>query len=244
MRLGVMILTRNGEGYDGRFPGKGMAELFGKSTTLVIIEKALSLKTDGVIMAIPDTRDSDVLRRLGEDAGIQVYQGDPVDILDRQLRAMRVADFDMALVWSGDCPLAMNRYNRPLINAALERGPDWWVVDLGKSYCPMEGSVGGVYSIQYFESLRKIADRDSWKPSQREQPNVHAHRTPGYDEELLKHTYSVELPNGPDKTKTDMKLSIDYPLELAVANKVCRYLGHLPESMEEVDLAYRSIHSL
>lgn len=88
-----------------RFPGKSMAKLHGKPVIQWTIERAKGIMPAAtVVLAVPDTDESEPMLELANSLGIQNFCGDEHDVLKRMYDTARFFNFDVIMRLTGDCP--------------------------------------------------------------------------------------------------------------------------------------------
>lgn len=84
-RLVLIIQARMGS---TRLPGKSMMDLAGAPLVGRILERVKRCRRlDDIVLAIPDTPQDGVLRRLGDSYGVNVFAGSENDLLERYYQA-------------------------------------------------------------------------------------------------------------------------------------------------------------
>lgn len=102
INLGIIICARM---TSSRFPGKSMAKLHGKPVIQWVIERAKAISPMAtVVLAAPDTDESEPMLALANSLGIQNFCGSEHDVLDRVYQAARFFNFDHIMRITGDCP--------------------------------------------------------------------------------------------------------------------------------------------
>jgi len=242
MIISAFVTTRNGEGAGGRFPGKGMASLCGRPLSYWIFKKCAETPgLDSFVACIPDTPQSKPIGDLCTRMGGLVAKGPLEDLLTRWERAIELTNPDWVLGLSGDSPFVDQALLNNSVKTIRETKPTTISFGYDISESDVEGTGVSCHRPIRYKLLRKWYEEGNFDP---EMLSHAQHLARGHEAELT----TCVLPR-PDwfyipKTETPMKLSIDLPLELAVANKICAYLGHFPKSSEEVYLASKHIFSL
>ena len=83
-----------------RLPGKSMLDLAGKPLVFRIIERVKRCKNiDEIVLAIPEKQEDEILREVGNEAGVLVYQGSENNLLERFYKSaiMTSADYVVRL---------------------------------------------------------------------------------------------------------------------------------------------------
>ena len=157
------------------------------------------------------------------------------DIVGRLNNAYLARNTNDAVIHSGDCVFPDTRIMDKLWTL-LEVNPGAWEVS---TYITPH-AMGGERAVnikrrsywQHIDALLKQEDRrrEQWGSV----PEV----------QRLVNGKGIVLPPDFDTTKTRMKVSIDWPLEAAIATKIVEHLGRWPETDEDILTAYREITSL
>lgn len=101
-KIGVIIQARMSS---KRFPGKSMALLRGAPVLEHVIKNCQAIKqATQVILAVPDTDDSEPMLQLADSLGIQNFCGKEYDVLNRYYEASKFFDLDIIVRITGDCP--------------------------------------------------------------------------------------------------------------------------------------------
>ena len=94
-RVGLIIQARMGS---SRLPGKSLMSLAGKPLVSRIIERVLRCTAvDVIILAIPQTRDNELLKELACASGVSVFMGDEDDVLSRYYEAAVLFGVDLVV---------------------------------------------------------------------------------------------------------------------------------------------------
>lgn len=107
--IGVVIQARM---TSTRFPGKVMAMLAGKPVLQHVIERCKLIrgpikikKPIKVIVAAPDTPESEPILKLAQELGVQNFCGPENNVLERYYGAARFHKLDVIIRITSDCPL-------------------------------------------------------------------------------------------------------------------------------------------
>lgn len=230
--MNIIILARE---RSARFPRKHLAMIAGVTLIAGIVERCL--RHGKVYLATGPMRDNRHLGRAAVEAGANPYYESYRPEWDIHSRVVNLCDkygLDNFLPYSGDSPWVDER-----------------MIDLVGRIVPIDGGAvgpvgpvapGGIeatgiahLSTKYFDAF---CDGISLDDRRREEPWQFA--IDPVDNPL----YTLvpvpwERPAG-----TAIKTSIDYPLEAAVADKICRYLGRWPRTDDEILKAYKEITEL
>jgi spore coat polysaccharide biosynthesis protein SpsF (cytidylyltransferase family) len=123
LKIGIIIQARM---TSKRFPGKSMALLDGKPVIRHVIERALKVNNvHKVILAVPDTLESEPMLQLAHQLGIENFCGSEDNVLDRYYRASIYHNIDVIMRITGDCPLISPKVCDDVLKLALWRRTDY-----------------------------------------------------------------------------------------------------------------------
>jgi spore coat polysaccharide biosynthesis protein SpsF len=109
-----------------RLPGKVLRELAGRPMVLQVVERARRIAdVDEVLVAIPDLAEDDVLAQTLEHVAIPFVRGPGDDVLHRYTLASAAAAADVVVRITADCPLLSPTVSGRVVDAFLERRPDY-----------------------------------------------------------------------------------------------------------------------
>lgn len=216
-----------------RFPRKHLAMIGGVTLIAGIVHKCL--RHGNTYLATGPFADN---RRLGEaalQAGATVYyeEGRPEwDIHFRVMNLCAAYRIDSFLIVSGDSPWIDERLIE-LIGPLTP--PDGGTIGAEGPTAPggIEATRTRHLSTKWWNSL---CDGVSLDDHRREEPGQFGTGATG--QQLL-----MPLPWA-RPTGTAIKTSIDYPLEAAIADKICRWMGRWPRNDDEIVYAYKEITEL
>ncbi len=102
LSLGIIVCARM---TSKRFPGKSTALLHGKPVIQWVLERCQRIhKRAKVIVAVPDTDDSEPILEIASQLGIDNFCGSELDVLNRMYEAAKFFKFDVIMRITGDCP--------------------------------------------------------------------------------------------------------------------------------------------
>lgn len=102
-KVACIIQARMGS---SRLPGKIIKDLVGRPMLLHLVERVRQARRlDEVIVATSDGMSDDPVEKLLGENGIPCFRGDEDDVLSRYVGAARLADADVVVRITGDCPL-------------------------------------------------------------------------------------------------------------------------------------------
>jgi len=235
MNIGALIIARMSS---SRFPGKVIAELFGEPMVGQII-KRMKTVVDTVCVATTSLPDDDELEYVARDYGALVYRGETWDVFHRRWNASIENNFDYAFDVSGDCPFIDVELCRLLYNAVADNpGYDYYTHppyyrDIGEAISPIRGLT---YYPRVWEKLEKLTTLEERKKVEGSYGALLVEK--GFND-TDDHTYFIK--EHLNRIQTPMKLSIDYPIELDVANLICEHLNHVPNTTDELVEAYKVV---
>lgn len=129
-RIGVVIQARM---TSTRFPGKSMAMLIDKPVIQHTIERAKQIKAGIkdkyddpiVILAVPDTVESEPMLELAEELQIENFCGSEVNVLERYYYAAIHFKLDYIVRITGDCPFIDAKVSSEVLQLLLWRKCDY-----------------------------------------------------------------------------------------------------------------------
>lgn len=234
MKIGAMIKARLGS---TRFPRKHIHRLWDTTVIQQIIRKAK--KIEGLKEIIIETSTEPIDEYFDEIAnreGIKCFRGEPQDLFMRDTDCMSEYGLDYGLMISGDCPMFDPVIAQRLVDAVVIN-PGHEIYSPSSTYHkPMGGTTS---SIQSYEHIMRYM------------VPLYTHPTP---DKMWEQYWVLELEDV-DNVEVDctdimpvkwtpIETSVDYPLQLAVLNVVCEYLGHFPADYSEVAEAFRNVYAL
>jgi len=89
-----------------RLPGKVLMDIEGKPMIWHVVNRLkFSKKLDDIILAIPDTKESDILEEFAENNNIKYFRGGEEDVLSRYYQTAKKFNVDPIIRITSDCPL-------------------------------------------------------------------------------------------------------------------------------------------
>lgn len=89
-----------------RLPGKVLMQVEGKPVVWWVLERLRKAKRiDEIVLAIPDTKENDVLEHFAKENNIKYYRGSEGDVLKRYYQAAKQNNVDVVVRITADCPL-------------------------------------------------------------------------------------------------------------------------------------------
>ena len=88
-----------------RLPGKVLADISGKPMLLHIIERMGMVKANEIILAIPNTKENDILEKFAKQNETKYFRGSEEDVLSRYFKTAKKNKCDVVVRITADCPL-------------------------------------------------------------------------------------------------------------------------------------------
>ncbi len=206
-KIVTVIQARTGS---TRFPEKVLMPLSGKSLLIRLVDRVKRAKLTGkIVIAITDYADDDVISEICSRENLNVFRGNPTDLLDRHFKAGVAYGAEHLVKIPSDCPLIDPQIIDKVINHYLEHSNYDYVSNLHPATYPDGNDV----EIMSMKAL-KIAWKNAAKQLERE------HTTPYFWEnpELFS-CGNIIWENGLDYSMTH-RWTIDYPEDYEFINKV------------------------
>lgn len=160
MTTGIILQARMGS---SRLPGKVLAPLLGRPMLAHILERlALCAAARVLVLATTTLPQDDAVAALGAAAGIPVFRGDALDVLDRYVQAARAHALDVVVRATADNPLV----HPPAGDAVVAR-----LVEERLSYACTTGYPKGVGLEAMTRDALERSHRDGHAPHHREHVN-------------------------------------------------------------------------
>ncbi len=116
----LIIQARMGS---SRLPGKSILDLAGVPLIGRILERVKRSKSfQKIVLAIPDKKEDDVLKKIGQKYRVNVFRGSENNLLDRYYKAAKIYQADYVARLPADNPLPEVREMDKLINHHLALG--------------------------------------------------------------------------------------------------------------------------
>ncbi len=210
MTLLVVVQARMGS---TRLPGKVLLPLAGKPLLGRMLERLRAAKTPFELVVATTTDPSDDL--VAETAAAfdtPVYRGHPTDLLDRHVKAARLAGADVVVKIPSDCPLIAPEVVDHVFGAWRERGVPERLDYLGNLHPPSYPD-GNDVEVMPLPSL-EVAWREATRAFERE------HTTPFlWDQPERFRLANVAWETGLDYSQTH-RFTIDYPEDYALIRAI------------------------
>jgi len=109
-----------------RLPGKVLMDIEGKPMLWHLIERLKrSKRLNGIILAIPDTKENDTLEKYAQNNNIRYFRGSEEDVLSRYYEAAKKFGVDIIVRITSDCPLIDPQIVDNIIEKHLRTGADY-----------------------------------------------------------------------------------------------------------------------
>lgn len=158
--IGIIIQARM---TSVRFPGKSMSDLLGKPVLQWILERARhirapkGLKTK-VVLAVPDTDDSEPMLILADKLRVDNYCGPEHNVLRRYYEAAMFFEFDYVVRLTADCP-----FIDPVVCSEVLQLLIWRKLDYTSNVFPNRTYPAGLdceaFTMDCLEAAYKLADQ-------------------------------------------------------------------------------------
>lgn len=229
----AMIIARS---TSSRYPRKHLGILGGKPMIVQIIKRLKMVKgLRNVILSTTENKSDDELVRIAHDAGALYTRGPEIDILTRQQMTVAEHEMEYFFICSGDCPF----FNTKMLERTMEAvnkhpGYDTYSIIVPLSNYP--GLSMTLHRKTIFSIYQDLVDK------YRKYRGTEYYHVVGTEQTNNFSTWSESADDLISRFETPMKLSIDWPFEMAIFNKMIDYLGFYPEDLDDIYRAYREIH--
>jgi len=225
MKIGAVILARSNF---GRWPGKLKADLGGKPVIERVVERWVKVKgLDSIILSTTDRPEDKWLMNLAGRYGIDYTTGPPDDRGLRYFEAVRDNLLDYFIPAPGNWPFIEIEVIQEVIQAARQNPGFSWYRYMRHSCSGI--SIGVMNSKMIVEYQKNGTDQELWWDVVAEDKKAF----------ILHNWKDVDLRN-----KYLIDLNIAYPLEVALFNKIIKYLGYYPECYADFVKAYTEMKTL
>jgi spore coat polysaccharide biosynthesis protein SpsF len=210
MTLLVVVQARTGS---TRLPGKVLMPLAGKPLLGRMLERLRAATTPfELVVATTTDASDDPVAATAAAFDARVYRGHPTDLLDRHVRAARLAGADVVVKIPSDCPLIAPEVVDHVLGAWHERGGAERLDYLSNLHPPTHPD-GNDVEVMPLAAL-EIAWREAAKPFERE------HTTPFlWDQPERFHVANVSWETGLDYSQTH-RFTIDYAEDYALIRAI------------------------
>ena len=237
MKLYAFITARCSS---SRFPNKVISMLGSRPMLEQIIMKAKNLKgLDGIVVSTSYLTSDNPIQDICEVNNVECYRGENHNLASRHLETWNTYDLTHAMTLSGDSPFFDLEMAQRMVNKMREEPAYWSYGAYSPLGVPISGhTVGGISRILIDAQIEAYGKCDNKEEIQ--ECFGQAYLIPEDDPRICLVDCSDIMP----PTKTAIKIDIDYPLEMAIMNKVIDHLGYFPERYEDIEKAYKEIVKL
>ena len=123
LRIGIVIQARSGS---TRFPEKVLKTISGKTVLTRVLDQCKKVRSISTIVVATTTKAADdVIERLAESQGAEVFRGSEADVLSRYAESARKYALDWIVRVTSDCPLLDPNLVDQLIEKAISEDLDF-----------------------------------------------------------------------------------------------------------------------
>ena len=182
-----------------RLPGKGLADICGRSLLAFLIERLKEARRAGVIVVATTTLEADdAVEDTARSAGIPVVRGEDDDVLSRYMRVLDAHPGEVVVRVTADNPLTDPGLFDAMVNMLADQQLDY-------VHAP-EAPYGAAVDIFSLAALRQC-HKDGKSAREREHINAHIIDNPGA------FRIGVYEPP-PELRRPDLRLTVDEPEDL------------------------------
>ncbi|QID32931.1 aminotransferase class III-fold pyridoxal phosphate-dependent enzyme [Pampinifervens florentissimum] len=213
MKTGIVLQARNGS---TRFPYKMVADINGRKSIEWLLKRLEKVKVNERIVATSwKEEDRDILK-IAEYNNWKTLAGDPEDVLSRYAKAVEDFSLDLVVRITGDCPLIDPELVQKALSKALEENVDYLV---------LTGIIDG-FDVEVIkgEWILKAHQRAKL-PSEREHVSPYISKS----KKAKKLFYRIH-----EEDLSHIHLSLDYPEDLVIIERIIKTLGKEDFTYEEV----------
>ena len=154
-----------------RLQGKVLKPILGEPMLARMLERVKRAgKVDAVVVATTDKSEDDAIVKLAQESDVEVFRGDEQDVLDRFYKAARVADAEIVVRLTGDCPLQ----DPAVINEVVAH---FLANELDYTHTPTNYPEGLDTEVFTFAALER-SQREATLPSEREHVTLYIRNHP------------------------------------------------------------------
>ncbi len=213
MRTGLVVQARNGS---TRFPKKMMADLVGKKAIEWVLTRLSKLKVDVKVLATSILEEDKELINIAKRFVWYALAGHPTDVLSRYAKAVEDFSLDLVVRITGDCPLIDPELVQKALSKALEENVDYLV---------LTGIIDG-FDVEVIKGEWILRAYQRAKlPSEREHVSPYISKS----KKAKKLFYKIH-----EEDLSHIHLSLDYPEDLVIIERIIKTLGKEDFTYEEV----------
>jgi len=196
-----------------RLPNKVLLEIIdGKSMLWHVINRLrYSKKIDEIILAIPDTKENDVLEDFAKENKVKYFRGSEEDVLSRYYKTAKAFNVNIIVRITSDCPLIDPKIVDLVIEKYLNSDADYTANSLKIPF--LRGLDVEVFNFEILERAHKEAKEDY----QREHVTSYI-----YEQPRIFKLQNVEIKN--ILKRAELRLTVDTKEDLKVIKKIYKYL--------------------
>ncbi len=213
MKTGLVVQARNGS---TRFPKKMVAILAGKRAIEWVLTRLNKLEVDCKVLVTSLLEEDTELINIAKSFGWYAIKGHPTDVLSRYAKAVEEFSLDFVIRITGDCPLSDPKVIEKAYKKALEEDVDYLV---------LTGIIDG-FDVEVIKGGWILeANKKAKLPSEREHVSPYIRKSKRA-KKLFYRPYEEDL--------SHIHLSLDYPEDLVVIERIIKALGREDFTYEDV----------
>ncbi|MFH1749969.1 MAG: glycosyltransferase family protein [bacterium] len=195
-----------------RLSGKVLKNISGKPLLWHVIQRVkLSKHIDNVILAIPDTKENDILEKFSKDNNIKYFRGNEEDVLFRYYETAKKYGAELIVRITSDCPLIDPKIIDKVIQIHKQKKVDYTSIGIKRTF-----PRGVDVEVFDFETLNKAHQKAS-KKEEREHVTLYIYTHPKIFKiqniKAEKHLHHPEL-----------RICVDTKEDLELVQKIYKYL--------------------
>jgi spore coat polysaccharide biosynthesis protein SpsF (cytidylyltransferase family) len=205
-----------------RLPGKVALDLNGRPLIAQIIRRVMSARrVDAVVLATADTPENAILRPIADAAGVPLFAGQEIDLVDRFEMTVRAHPADAILRVTGDNPMCDPAIIDALIDCYARTG-----VDFATNNKPPTFPYGLDVEIFSRTALRRLWESTPPGPDRETFTLVFSRPEGGFSITNLRH----------DRDLSHLRWTVDYPEDLEFARAVYAGLDRIDRIFTMTDV--------
>ncbi len=213
MKTGIVLQARNGS---TRFPYKMVADINGRKSIEWLLKRLEKVKVNERIVATSwKEEDRDILK-IAEYHNWKTLAGDPEDVLSRYAKAVEDFSLDVVVRITGDCPLIDPELVQKALSKALEENVDYLVLTGIIDGFDVE-VIKGEWILRAYQRAKLPSEREHVSPYIRKSKKA---------KKLFYRIHEEDL--------SHIHLSLDYPEDLVIIERIIKILGKEDFTYEEV----------